>query len=274
MKNKNKSISPPKNQQTSDENPENSQRAVIPIGPRFQADLPMFTRKVDKKSDTSQWLGTKVWPVESTSLKKSKQLKGNMDAIGRGRADVCECQVPGSSECIKKHVDEEKMKLQKELGPAFDDWKFNQMGEEASSNWTLEERKKFESIVKKSSPLKGKVFLKSALKALPNKNRETIISYYFNIIVPRNIGLNIKSGRLPTDINTDDEASASSSSSSRARKRSTAESKPAKRRFLTGLSTSGKSHQTTLYLAENQQEDAPNLSGEFSALCCSESAAI
>lgn len=234
MRNK-ESVSPPRNK-----NPRKGHKQFTPIGARFQAHLPLLTGPVDKKSDTSKWLGTKVWPVESMSLNKINEIPmKNMDAIGRGRTEVCGCQVFGSCECIKRHVDQENRKLQKELGPAFDDWKFKQMGGEASANWTSVERKKMETVVKNSCRWRwmGKGFLKFALKALPNQNRETIISYYFNIIVPRKIGLKIRSGSCssPTEILTDDEfGPAASSSSRRIRKSSNAEYEITKRRYLTG----------------------------------------
>ncbi|PIN17217.1 hypothetical protein CDL12_10130 [Handroanthus impetiginosus] len=211
-----------------DDNPDHEHR-VIPIGPRFQAELPA---PIENESDTSRWLGTVVWPLKTMIRNK------NTIAVGRGRTDICNCQVPRSSECVKRHVFEQKMKLQKEFGLAFNDWKFDQMGEEAAKSWTLEERKKIESIVKRS-----KSFMDLALKALPNLSRESIVNYYFNIIVPRKIGSKTRAGFLPADISTDNDDDemfsrhkrtrvSCSDCSNRTKKRSVDESEAVGRRYL------------------------------------------
>ncbi|KAK6155905.1 hypothetical protein DH2020_010153 [Rehmannia glutinosa] len=63
---------------------------------------------------------------------------------------------------LKRHVKDEKIKLEEKLGHAFDDWKFNQMGKEASKNWTLEERKKLGVYFEKAFFMEGAVHWSSA----------------------------------------------------------------------------------------------------------------
>lgn len=242
MKNKKKFLSSPKTEQFSYHNHQNIKKPVVPIGPRFQAELPTFIGPSYKKLDTSRWLGTKVWPIKNTNLPKSMPFNGNkapqerLNPIGKGRAATCSCHVPGSSECVQTHVAKEKIKLQTELGSAFWEWKFGEMGEGASQNWTANEKQKFDSILEMNFSKQNDWFLKNALKALPNKKIEAIISYYFNIIVPRQISMKIKLGRNPVEITTDDEdIEENFSSCSRPKKRLKTKSQSLKRRYLTGV---------------------------------------
>ncbi|CAN4115905.1 unnamed protein product [Withania somnifera] len=181
------------------------QRFVIPVGPRFQADVQDWNVSADKdntnyeasNSENSRWLGTRVWPNEIGSMKVSSR------AIGKGRPHSCSCRSPGTAVCIKRHVSEERLILRLELGPAFFSWKFDEMGEQASKAWSLKEEATFESLVKRKSQLNGKNFLKHALKSLPHKTKETIINYYFNVFIPRQLSLQNKSPNNFGNINDD-----------------------------------------------------------------------
>lgn len=185
--------------------------SFIPIGSRFQADIPALIGPAYMESDTSKWLGTRVWPNLETNT-------DHVITIGGERHDSCTCEFPGWFECVKKHVDEEKAKLRTELGPALDDWSFDQMGEGAATNWTEKEGERLKSIVRRCKG-KGKGgFLARALEALRKKKRVEIVRYYFNIIVPGKIGLRCRfhkpTAEIQTDESDDDEAASSSSSSS------------------------------------------------------------
>ncbi|PHT38040.1 hypothetical protein CQW23_21613 [Capsicum baccatum] len=171
------------------------QRFVIPVGPRFQADVPDWAVPADKgntnyeasNSEYSRWLGTRVWPIETGNMEVSS------GAVGKGRPHSCSCRSPGTAVCVKRHVSDERLILQRELGYAFFSWKFDEMGEQASKGWSLKEEATFESLVKRKPQLNGKNFLKHALKSLPQKTRRTIINYYFNVFIPRQLNLQNRS---------------------------------------------------------------------------------
>ncbi|CAN4115908.1 unnamed protein product [Withania somnifera] len=181
------------------------QRVVIPVGPRFQADVPDWTVPADKdntnykasNSENSRWLGTRVWPIKIVNIKVSSR------AIGKGRPHSCSCRSPGAAVCIKRHISEERLILQRELGPAFFSWKFDEMGEQASKAWSSKEQATFESLIKRKPQLNGKNFLKHALKSLPHKTKEIIINYYLNVFIPRQLSLQNRSPNNLVNINDD-----------------------------------------------------------------------
>lgn len=181
------------------------QRFVIPVGPRFQADVPDWTVPADKdnsnseasNSEDSRWLGTKVWPIEIGNMKVSSRV------IGTGRPHSCSCRSPGTAACVKRHVSEERLILQRGLGPAFLGWKFDEMGEQASKAWSSKEEATFESLVKRKQQLNGKKFLKHALKSLPQKTNKTIVNYYYNVFIPRQLSLQNRSSNKLANISDD-----------------------------------------------------------------------
>lgn len=181
------------------------QRFVIPVGPRFQADVPDWTVPADKdnndyeasNSENSRWLGTRVWPIEIGNMIVSSR------AIGKGRPHSCSCRSPGTAVCVKRHISEERLILQRELGPAFFSWKFDEIGDQASKAWSSKEEATFESLVKRKPQLNGKNFLKHALKSLPQKTRKTIINYYFNAFIPRQLSLQNRSPNNLVNISDD-----------------------------------------------------------------------
>ncbi|XP_047154174.1 AT-rich interactive domain-containing protein 2-like [Vigna umbellata] len=120
-------------------------RAIIPIGPRFQAEVPKWEDSTNEKchnnDDDLKWLGIQVWPVSNISENSTK-------GIGEGRPDSCYCKNLGSIECVKLHIREAKELLKLEIGATiFSSWKFDEMREEVSKSWILEEDKEFESLL-------------------------------------------------------------------------------------------------------------------------------
>ncbi|KAI3947207.1 hypothetical protein MKX01_019860 [Papaver californicum] len=172
-------------------------RLAIPVGPRFQADIPDWIepRKSDNFStdnlSDSRYVGTKVWPIEGKNTEDSKE-----ERIGKGRSYSCSCNSMGSISCIKLHIFEKGCQLRADLGSVFFTWKFDEMGEEVSKSWTAVEQQCFESLVKTNRISQTDSFLVSALKQLSGKCRRSILSYYFNVFILRRMR---KQARLATE---------------------------------------------------------------------------
>ncbi|KAL9809255.1 putative DNA topoisomerase (ATP-hydrolyzing) [Arabidopsis thaliana] len=150
----------------------NKTRPAIPIGPRFQAEIPVWIAPTKKgkfygspgDSNTLRWLGTGVWPTYS--LKKTVHSK----KVGEGRSDSCSCASPRSTNCIKRHKKEAQELLEKEINRAFSTWEFDQMGEEiVLKSWTAKEERRFEALVKKNPLSSSDGFWEFASNAFPQK---------------------------------------------------------------------------------------------------------
>lgn len=116
-------------------------RLVIPVGPRFQADVPQWTGVSkeysfcgDNELDTLKWLGTRIWPIEDEDAKIKEVIK-------EGKPNICSCTFPGSIECVKCHINEERVLLQSNLSYAF---------------WTSKENNFFGSLMKRNPKMHGK----------------------------------------------------------------------------------------------------------------------
>ncbi|KAL8039240.1 hypothetical protein ABFX02_10G022300 [Erythranthe guttata] len=212
------------------------QTSVVPVGPRFQADVPEWRNILigayKSDSDNSKWLGSKVWPIEI----EIENMKTNKRKIGKGRLDSCGCLSKGSADCIRQHIHEERLILERDLGPAFFAWKFNEMGEQVSNSWSHKERKTFESLVKKRPSSNGKSFVKQALKCLPNKHSKDIIDYYFNVHIPHRMSIQTRSLSIE-QIDTDNEDGAENFNYMGFQKKSRGicNGKDAKGRYLRGV---------------------------------------
>ncbi|KAL6341431.1 hypothetical protein AAG906_032550 [Vitis piasezkii] len=218
-----------------------SAQLAIPIGSLFQAEVPEWIGVPNKHhpcdkddaSDTSRWLGTKSWPIEGSSITNS-----DADKIGKGRPDSCSCTSPGSAKCVKFHIQEKSAELQQDLGPAFRDWNFHTMGEEAVlRSWTAKEQRKFETLVKGHPPSQHKSFLKPAMEAFPSKSRKDIVSYYCNVFVPRRISKLTRAGCKTIDSDDDEPSEIINSKTSRKRCQAdstSSSSKQVKTPFLRG----------------------------------------
>ncbi|XP_057780569.1 AT-rich interactive domain-containing protein 1 isoform X2 [Salvia miltiorrhiza] len=179
----------------------NYRKKRIPIGSNHQTDLPEFQGE-DYESE-SKWLGTKIWPLDKEEQKKKTLIE--REPIGKGRQESCGCQFPGSLECVRFHIREKRLKVKLELGSAFYLWKLDVMGEDVAFSWTKEDQNKFQHVVQ-SNPLSSeKYFWNELFKHFPNKGREALVSYYFNVFLLKRRA--IQNRTSPTNIDSDDEES-------------------------------------------------------------------
>ncbi|XP_006345586.1 AT-rich interactive domain-containing protein 1-like [Solanum tuberosum] len=155
-------------------------RKRIPVGPQFQADIPESIEEI-YESD-SKWLGTGIWPLGKRGKKRTLVDRG---PIGKGRQDICSCNTRGSYDCVKFHISEKRRKLKIDLGSAYSEWKFDCIGEEVALSWSREEEHKFQDIVKSNPLSEEKSFWDEVFKFFPNKSRESLVSYYFNVFLLR-----------------------------------------------------------------------------------------
>uniref|UniRef100_A0A0V0IMK2 Putative AT-rich interactive domain-containing protein 1-like n=1 Tax=Solanum chacoense TaxID=4108 RepID=A0A0V0IMK2_SOLCH len=155
-------------------------RKRIPVGPQFQADIPESIEEI-YESD-SKWLGTGIWPLGKRGKKRALVDRG---PIGKGRQGICSCNTRGSYDCVKFHISEKRRKLKIDLGSAYSEWKFDSIGEEVALSWSREEEHKFQDIVKSNPLSEEKSFWNEVFKFFPNKSRESLVSYYFNVFLLR-----------------------------------------------------------------------------------------
>ena len=175
----------------------------VPIGPNFQAEIPELIGLLDTKSlyddNDLRWLGTQIWPIKG----EKPSVETTMKTIGKGRPTSCSCISPRSIGCVRYHISESRLRLQKEIGYAFWSWKFDEMGEFASKSWTLEEQTTFKSLMKTNQISSRKNVVKLALKYFPDKCHKSIISYYYNVFILRRMSLQTRA--LICGIDSDDD---------------------------------------------------------------------
>ncbi|XP_042015912.1 AT-rich interactive domain-containing protein 2-like isoform X2 [Salvia splendens] len=187
-------------------------KLAIPVGPRFQVDIPSWNPPSSKSritigetelNDENKWLDSIIWPP------KGRSQNVYHDRVGRGRPQDCLCAFPGSIECVRQHVSAKRFQLKVELGPVFWKWRFDVMGDDVSKLWNQEEQRKFNDIVKKNLTSHDTSFVEAASRCLPCHSKGSIISYYLNVYIPRQIGVQTRSScnivDTDDDNNNDDE---------------------------------------------------------------------
>ncbi|XP_022867071.1 uncharacterized protein LOC111386826 [Olea europaea var. sylvestris] len=174
---------------------------VVPVGPRFQADVPEWNGpiRIKNSSENSRWLGSRVWPIEIGNAKSTGRK------VGKGRPNSCRCVSPGSDDCIRNHILEKRLILQCDLGPAFFSWNFDEMGEQVSSPWTLKERKIFESLLKMKPLSSRNNFMKRALMRFPKKSSQEIVHYYFTVFIPQRMSQQRRLSMKQVDTDNEEE---------------------------------------------------------------------
>ncbi|XP_035832983.1 AT-rich interactive domain-containing protein 1-like isoform X3 [Helianthus annuus] len=93
---------------------------------------------------------TVIWPMKNPT----PGIEGC--AIGKGRPESCGCMTPGSVLCVKRHIIEKTNHLQTVLGPAFQKWKFDLMGEAVAKLWKQQEEQRLTHLMKNNRFLEDK----------------------------------------------------------------------------------------------------------------------
>ncbi|KAB1211850.1 AT-rich interactive domain-containing protein 2 [Morella rubra] len=132
-------------------------------------------------------------PTAVPNSTAGKSIKPPAKAVGKGRHKLCSCASPGSLSCNRRHVLESRLLLKFEIGPAFLSWKFDKMGEAVLKAWTSEEQCRFESFVKTNPLMRVTNFWELALKHFPSKSKKSLLSYYYNVYMPRSMRLQTRS---------------------------------------------------------------------------------
>lgn len=176
-------------------------KCAIPVLPRFQADVLNLTGD-SQNPDVSKWLGKRIWPPQGSC---KEEVNGEES---ESCTSTCTCQSPGSVECVKLHVAEERNRLKRELGPAFEEWEFDQMGEESLNGWSPMEEDRFEEMLKRKQLGNQHPYW----KYFRNKDRKSLVSYLFNVYIPRKFSRGTRA--CCTDVCTDDDDDDNNSSNS------------------------------------------------------------
>lgn len=150
-------------------------RKRVPVGTSFQIEVPDWTGEPEYDDNNSKFLGTVLWANENSESQISNE------AYVKPRSYPCNCSTPRSEKCIKVHVSMARHHLKSNLGSAFYEMGFPDMGEDVSKSWTQQEQIKFDEIVKENSILEGKEFMEPALEHFTKKTRRDIVSFYHNV---------------------------------------------------------------------------------------------
>ena len=75
--------------------------------------------------------------------------------------------------------------MQSDVGLAYKSWKFDEMGEAVPKSWTSKEQQKFELLVKMNPLWNLTNFWELALKHFPCKSKKSMLSYYYNVFIPK-----------------------------------------------------------------------------------------
>ncbi len=149
----------------------------------------------EESSDSTKWLGSKMWPLSGCKRVVNKFRDGH------GRQASCLCHVPGSQECVRLHIETEHQKLFGEIGQTFERWGFDQMGECVASQWTKKEERTFKAIVRLNPLSQNKNFWDELPSVFPNRSTSELVSYYFNVFVLRRRALQnrVSGARIDSD---------------------------------------------------------------------------
>uniref|UniRef100_A0A0E0M859 ARID domain-containing protein n=1 Tax=Oryza punctata TaxID=4537 RepID=A0A0E0M859_ORYPU len=165
-------------------------------------------------ADIPEWTGKPSLPYEDPDMLRflgepiltPKSNEAFDDTIGKGRPDKCNCEVPGSTSCVRFHVTEKKTELKREMGSSYYAMKFDEIGEDAALTWTKDEEKKFETIVQQNLPSSKYNFWDKLRAAFRYKGERALVSYYNNVFQPRRRAFQNRVARHANGVDSDDDS--------------------------------------------------------------------
>ncbi|XP_024527947.1 uncharacterized protein LOC112345440 isoform X1 [Selaginella moellendorffii] len=177
----------------------------VPIGPDYQAEVPHWDPDKHKEVDEEEeaWIGERVWPPSSPEEIQSSC--DDSERVGKGRSQECGCEDRGSVECARRHVDESREKVAREVGAlVYVKLGLEEMGECVSRRWTEQEEKIFGEVVRLNPASQRRNFWTPLRYAFPSRRRRELVSYYFNVFVLRRRALQNRFDRENVDSDDDE----------------------------------------------------------------------
>lgn len=185
-----------------------SPRKEVPVGPDYQADVPVWDPTLSTKysigstEDSTEYtresfMGSCVIPMPELEFS---------DVVGKTTESKldCNCLDAGSVRCVQQHVKEAREELKDTIGlEKFVDLGFLEMGEEVAKRWTEEEEQMFHEVVYSNPVSHGRNFWAHLSSVFPSRNKEEIVSYYFNVFMLQSRAAQNRSSWL--DIDSDDD---------------------------------------------------------------------
>ncbi|EEE51044.1 hypothetical protein OsJ_31700 [Oryza sativa Japonica Group] len=165
-------------------------------------------------ADIPEWTGKPSLPYEDPDMLRflgepiltPKNNEVFDDTIGKGRPDKCNCEVPGSTSCVRFHVAEKKTELKREMGSSYYAMKFDEIGQDAALTWQKDEEKKFETIVQQNLPSSKYNFWDKLRAAFRYKGERALVSYYNNVFQPRRRAFQNRVAQHANGVDSDDDS--------------------------------------------------------------------
>ncbi|CAK9142401.1 unnamed protein product [Ilex paraguariensis] len=187
-----------------------SPRREVPLGPDYQADVPVWEPGVVKKhpvdggdvagdDNEEQMMGVCVISMPNLNSSAYDGVKA-----GDGRRD-CSCLDQGSVRCVRQHVKEAREKLRETIGcEIFANLGFSGMGEEVAHNWTEKEERLFHEVVYFNPMALHRKFWEQLALMFPSRTKRELVSYYFNVFMLQRRAVQNRSNLLEIDSDNDE----------------------------------------------------------------------
>ncbi|KAL3654291.1 hypothetical protein CASFOL_003972 [Castilleja foliolosa] len=169
----------------------------VPVGPDHQAELPDWDPRYF--SAPNHQTGHCIIPMPDLNISGTHE-----SIVG---STHCSCVDVGSARCARRHISEARNNLHESLGDEiFGELGFYSMGEEVAHKWASEDQHLFHETIVSNPPSYGPDFWEKLGFYFPNRTKDEIVSYYFNVFMLRWRAVQNRSYLLRAD--SDDEETA------------------------------------------------------------------